>query len=153
LEKIRIFIMFKFFKYVFTHFKIKVSHPEQTQDRGWEIRWTFFNISFLKRGNFARIKHEICLREKNFFTAYICEDENGILWFGWLSGNTYVFVDIDFCDRDLLMSEGRFARDILEISESSQWCTGTKENDGFRLTKQRGEINPEFKLPPGTITC
>ena len=41
----------KFFKYILTHFKIKTSHPEETEakDRGVEIRWTFFNLAFLKK--------------------------------------------------------------------------------------------------------
>jgi len=41
-------VMKRFLKYLFTHLTFKSSHPEES-DPGWEIRWTFFKISFLKR--------------------------------------------------------------------------------------------------------
>lgn len=40
--------MNKLINYIVTHFKIQKSHPEES-DPGWEIRWAFFNIAFLKR--------------------------------------------------------------------------------------------------------
>lgn len=40
--------MKKFLNYIVTHFKIKKSHKEESEC-GIELRWTFFNIAFLKR--------------------------------------------------------------------------------------------------------
>jgi len=40
--------MKKFLKYLFTHVSLKPSHPEES-DPGWEVRWIFFKIPFLKR--------------------------------------------------------------------------------------------------------
>ena len=38
----------KIINYILSHFRIQPSHPEESE-KGWEVRWTFFNIAFLRK--------------------------------------------------------------------------------------------------------
>jgi len=40
--------MKKLLNYIITHFKIQSSRPDSTE-KGWEIKWTFLKIAFLKK--------------------------------------------------------------------------------------------------------
>ncbi len=143
--------MNKFLNYILTHFKIQTSHPEETHDRGWEIIWTFFKVAFAKRGFTAKLTSIISLKNKDQdINAYVCQDKKNEYWFGWEKNDGYVFVSIDSYDISLLKISGNYVNRLIEDLESDEWCLATRENDDFCLTKQKGKLNEDLKLPERT---
>ena len=45
-------------KYLAERLSFKVSRPEKTQDRGWEIRWVFFKTAFSRKPDHLKDSHE-----------------------------------------------------------------------------------------------
>lgn len=152
--------MSKFLNYVLTHFRFKVSHPEETHDRGWEIRWTFFNVAFLKAGIPAKVINTIPLKYKEEnLESFVCLANDIDLWFGWEKDGKYIFVEISEEDMDSLLTIGNYVAKVIDSPEEGwvygkdkAWGIASKDGDGFKIFKQKGILPEEYRLPQRTLT-
>lgn len=141
----------KLLDYVVTHFRVQPSHPEES-NKGWEIRWTFFNIAFFSNAIKASKMYDVWFKDGsgNPELSVIVTDRDGELYFGWtVEEFKNCFIHIGEMEKVLLDRKGTKIRKIIQLRLHDEWYKGVIKNGGFLLSKEPGKIKEEW-LPSET---